>query len=663
MSRLDRLLRPQSLAVIGGGWSRAVIARARAFGFPGPIHAVHPTRAEIDGVPAVPSVADLPHPPDAVFVGVNRVTTIETVRALREIGAGGAVIFAAGFKETGAGDLQDLLFEAAGDMPIVGPNCYGLINALDRSVIWPDEHGLTPVDRGVAILSQSSNIAISLGMQNRGLPIGFVGCIGNAAQTGLAELGHGLIEDDRVTALGLYIEGFGDGRAFADMVAAARAKGKGVVVLKAGRTEAGRAAAVTHTAALTGSAEISSALLRQSGAGEVESLPQLIETLKILHHHGPLVSDRVVSVSCSGGEAGLMADAGARAGVTFPPLPETATARLSAVLGPLVGLANPLDYNTFIWNDEAKMTEVFSAATEGADAGLYVIDPPREPLCSRETFLAAIRSIINARKVTGKPIFAVSTMPDTYDDWLTGEFLSGSVVPLLGMDDAFAAIRAAATPAPREGWRPDPPAPDRTATTLTEAEAKTLLAAHGIAVPRATTAATPGALDTTGLTAPFALKGLGLAHKSEAGAVRLNVTDPASEPPMEGVSGYLLEEMVTGAVAELLVDIARDPVCGAVLTLGWGGTKTEVYADTSTLIPPVTPDEIVAALKRLRLWPLLDGFRGAPKADLAAITGTVMKLQADFAADPTLIEIEINPLMVRDAGAVAADALIRKETP
>ena len=343
MADLARLLSPRSIAVFGGGWAVKVIEECDRMGFAGEVWPVHPTRAEIAGRRTYPSVADLPSAPDVSFVGVNRHATIEVVRELALRGAGGAVLFASGFSETGDAALTNALLAAAGPMPVLGPNCYGFVNALDAAVIWPDQQGCGRVGRGVAILSQSSNIAITLTMQKRGLPLAYVACLGNAAQVGLAELAEALLADDRVTALGLYVEGIGDAGAFADVVARARAVGKGVVVLKAGRSEAGRAAAVTHTASLAGEAAVSSAYLAQAGAGEVASLPELVETLKILHAHGPIRAERLVSVSCSGGEAGLMADAAEMAGIALPSIPEAQEARLSAALGPLVTIANPLD--------------------------------------------------------------------------------------------------------------------------------------------------------------------------------------------------------------------------------------------------------------------------------------------------------------------------------
>lgn len=195
---------------------------------------------------------------------------------------------------------------------------------------------------------------------------------------------------------------------------------------------------------------------------------------------------------------------------------------------------------------------------------------------------------------------------------------------------------------------------------LTEAEGKALLARAGVAVPRSVTAATLAGLDTSGLTAPFALKGLGFAHKTEAGAVRLGLSTLQGQAEMPGAAGYLAEEMVTGAVAEILIGLRRDPVYGATLTVGLGGVTAEVLADTVTLVLPATEDEVLAALRRLRLWPLLDGYRGRPRADVAELARIATSLGALMLAESSLEEIEINPVILRASGAVAVDALIRK---
>ncbi|MBT8415134.1 MAG: acetate--CoA ligase family protein [Boseongicola sp.] len=661
MRDLTRLLRPKSLAVFGGGWAENVVRQCQTSGFGGEIWPVHPTRDTLAGVPCFRSVEALPGVPDAAFLGVNRTATLEVVEALRDVGAGGAICFASGFAETGHHDIQSEFVVRAGEMPVLGPNCYGLLNCLDGVMIWPDQQGCRPVDRGVAILTQSSNIGMTLSMQRRGLPIAYLACLGNAAQTGLADLAAAMLADTRVTALGVYMEGVGDARAFAEVVAAARLAGKGVVVLKAGRSEMGRSVAMTHTASLAGGGEVSSAYLSQIGAGEVASLPQMAEALKVLHVNGPLSAKSFLSVSCSGGEAGLVADAAAAKMIAFPPVPKSTRGRLSALLGPLVSITNPLDYHTFIWGDRPLMNDVFCTAASGFDATFFIIDQPDSDRCDVASFEPAFDAIMAARAHSARPVFAVSTLHETTDEVLSDRLMRGGVTPLLGIDDALAAVTAACVPKALSGWRPWSVIEAEHAEYLDEVAAKALLKAAGIAVPKGVQASDLTGLDLCDVSPPFALKGLGFAHKSEAGAVRLNISSIEGELPMAGASGYLLEEMVLDGVAEILIGTARDPVYGATLTLGSGGIHAELLQDTVTLVSPVTAAEVETALRRLKLWPLLDGYRGGKHGDVAATVDVALAVQAMMAADARLIDIEINPLIVRETGAVAVDALIRKD--
>jgi len=664
MTDLSRLLRPRSIAVLGAGWAANVVEQCHKMGFDGPVWPVHPTREQIAGVPCYPALADLPAAPDATFIGVNRHATLDVVAELAAMGAGGAICFASGWREAGETDLQDRLVSVSGTMPVLGPNCYGLINYLDGALLWPDQHGGRRVERGVALLSQSSNIVINLTMQARGLPVAYVACLGNAAKVGLAALAGALLDDPRVTALGLYIEGLGDAGEFAALAHAVRAAGKGIVAIKSGKTEAARTAAASHTASLAGGGAASSAYLRQIGVAEVNTPAELIETLKILHTHGPGLGRRLCSLSCSGGEAGLVADMAAPYGLDFPPPSAAQRARLSEILGPIVTIANPLDYHTFIWGDGPRTTDVFATMLAGYDAGIFIIDPPRPDRCDPSSFAPALEAIVAAGQATGKPAFPVASLPENFDEARAIALMDQGIAPLMGLETALAALRAAQVEPARTGWRPWPVVPrDAALSIMSEPDAKALLATQGIAVPRGVTAPDLGSLAprAQGLRPPLALKGLGFAHKTEAGAVRLHLPGLEGQADMPGATGYLAEEMVIGALAELLIGVRRDPVYGATLTLGFGGVTAELLDDTVTLVLPVTQEEVDAALRSLRFWPLLDGYRGRGRADVAAVVRVALALQAMLENDTLLDEIEINPLMVRAEGAIAVDAVIWRE--
>ncbi|MYA89171.1 MAG: acetate--CoA ligase family protein [Boseongicola sp. SB0662_bin_57] len=674
MGDLQRLFRPRTIAVIGGGaWCTNVIRECRRIGFDGAVWPVHPTRHEIDGLLAYRSVEALPSPPDASFLGINREATIEVVRSLRLSGAGGAICFASGFREAEAelgdgGDMQESLLEAAGGLRVLGPNCYGLLNLLDGVALWPDQHGARRTGRGVAVITQSSNMALNLTMQTRGLPLAYVVAGGNQAQTDQAEVASMLLEDERVTALGLHVEGIGNVHRFEAMARRAHSLGKSIVALKVGASEQAQAGTVSHTASLAGSAAGARALLARLGIGQVESLPVFLETLKLLHVTGPLDSNRIASMSCSGGEASLVADTALSTGLEFPPLSERQRADLATVLGHKVALANPLDYHTYIWRDGPALTGCFTAMMQGdLGLGMVILDMPHADRCDRTEWDSVLEAVETTREVARVPMAIVSTLPENMPEDVSDRLVANGVAPLAGIPEALAAIDIAA-----QLGRPRPespplllPGPEGRSRVLAEAEAKSALAVHGLDVPRGAHAVSPeeavAAAEQVGF--PLVLKGEGTAHKTEAGAIALDLHDPAAvgdEARRMKTDGYLVEEMVTGTVAELLLGVIADPAHGFVLTLGAGGTMTEILEDVTSLLLPVTEDDIHAALGRLRIASVLSGYRGAAAADCSGIASAVLAVQDYVTANAeTVLEVEVNPLIATSTRAVAVDALIR----
>lgn len=684
MHRLERLLRPRSIAVFGGVQAAAVVRQSLMMGFSGDIWPVHPSKDEVAGVRAYRSVADLPGAPDAAFVGVNRHLTLDVVRQLDERGAGGAVCFAAGFLETGDYDedgerLQQELLDAAGAMPIIGPNCYGLINYADGALLWPDQHGgvrLAEGGRGVAIITQSSNIAINMTMQKRGLPVAYVMTAGNQAQTGLSEMALRLIEDSRVSALGLHIEGFDSVSGFERLAARARELGKPVVAMKVGRSEQARAATISHTASLAGSDAASDAFLKRLGIARLDTIPSFLEALKLLHAAGPLGGYRLSSMSCSGGEASVMADSAEGRSVNFPSLTEAHRARVKSALGPLVAVANPLDYHTFIWNNEPAMTAAFTAMVSGGfDLNMLVLDFPRGDRCSDADWFPTLRAFEAALKSNAAKGAIVASLPENLPEEYCADLIARGIVPLYGIEEAMDAAEAAASIG--EAWATGA-APSiaettgsgkgRVRRTPDEAEAKATLAGHGLPVPQGRRASDPdeAAAAARALGFPVALKALGLAHKSEHGAVKLDLRDgEAVRVAADGLAGLgtglYVERMVLGGVAELIVGITRDPLFGPVMTVGSGGVLVELLKDSATLLLPARRGDVEAALRGLKLFPLLGGYRGRPKADLDAAIDAVLGVAAFAVAEAeTIEELDINPLIVcgKGQGAWIADALL-----
>ncbi len=677
---LSRLLAPRSIAAFGGAWAERVVEQCQKVGFAGAVWPVHPAKKEVRGVKCYASVADLPGAPDASFVAVNRNLAVEVMGDLAKRGAGGAVCFAAGFKEVGpeGAQLERDLIAASGHMPFLGPNCYGLINYVDGALLWPDQHGGTRTTRGVAILMQSGNIACNMTMNRRALPIAYLAALGNQAKVGLADLTAALAATGRVSAIGLLIEGIPDVTAFAAAVEAARQKGVGVVALKAGRSEQGRELAMSHTGSLAGSDAVMDAFLERLGVARVFSLPDFIETLKLLHVHGSLPGKRIVSMSCSGGEALLMADTAAGKDVDFAPFTEADIARIRPTVNPIVTITNPFDYHTFDWGKFDRLQTTFTEVLKSKfDLGLIVMDIPREDRCDPADWKLGNEAFIAAGEAAGAKIGVLATLNECMPEPYAQELLARGVVPFMGIDQALTAIEKAAFIG-RTASEPFKPLGagivPKDVGALSEWEAKQSLRNFGLALPRGKLVrnAAEARKAFAEIGGPVVVKACSreLLHKTEAGAVRLNVrsaddTAAAVQEMAKLANSFIVEEMVTDTVAELIIGIKRDPQVGLVLVIGSGGILVELIGDARTLLLPVSAADATRAVLSLNAAKLMQGFRGKPKGDIEAAVAAILAVARYAEANAeTLEELDINPLIVRPEGrgAVAVDALVRQSS-
>jgi len=669
---MKRLLAPRRIVVAGGAAAAEVVTQCRGIGFTGEIWPVHPRRTELAGLPCFPSLEALPGVPDAAFLAVPAKSTVDMVGALRSMGAGGVVCHASGFAEAGAASLQDELRAAAEDMAVLGPNCLGLLNYLDGVALWPEQHGGRRVERGVAVLSQSGNVGHNLTMQRRSLPLACLVTVGNAAVTGVPALIDALAADPRVTAIGLYLEGVDDPAGLCAAARRALTRGVPLVALKSGTSELGARATLSHTSALATSDVLCSALFDRAGIARVADLPGLIETLKFLHVHGPLEGASIVSASCSGGEAALVADGAAVRGLTLPEFPPSVAWRLAEVLGERVTVANPLDYHTYIWGDAAAQETCFTTLlSSDVDNHLLVLDVPREDRCRTAVFESTVDAIVAALRATGAAASVVSSLPEGLPESVGARLLAEGIAPMQGLPECLDAV-AAAVRLGRLRADPGPLAVSRAAgpaVQLDEWESKRDLARWGVPVPAGTltdAAGAPAAAEELGF--PVVLKAVSasLAHKTEAGAVRLNLCDAEAvrlaAKELALISPRLLvERMVTGAVAELLVGVRADPRFGLALTIGAGGTLVELLADTVTVLLPAGREDLAAGLRGLRIHRLLTGYRGRPPADVSATLDAMESVAAYALAEAdNLLELDLNPLLVSSNGVWAADALVRR---
>ncbi|MDH7785893.1 acyl-CoA synthetase (NDP forming) [Ochrobactrum sp. 19YEA23] len=674
---LSRVLRPRSIAIFGGGWSMAVLRQCRKMGFEGDLWPVHPTRDTIDDIQCYRSVADLPGAPDVSFIGVNRDGTINIVRELAARGSGGAVCFASGFNEVSDGaERNRALLEAAGDMPILGPNCYGFVNYLDGALLWPDQHGGKRVESGAALVVQSSNIAINLTMQRRGLPIAYVLTAGNQAQTGLSELAEAALDDPRVTVLGLHIEGFDNIVRLERVFAKARAMRKPVVAIKVGTSAAAQAMTLSHTASLAGADTLADAFFARCGVIRARTLDEFVETLKLLHVLGPSPDNSLGSMSCSGGEASLVGDLASAAGLDLRPLAPDEAEKLRATLPEMVTISNPLDYHTFTWGNGPALTATYRAMLDG-NFGLtiLVLDFPRGDRCVDNGCETSLEAAIEAHKASGGRFALVASLPENLTETHAERLIAAGIAPMMGLATALTAAANAAWIG--ESWsRPQPPmltaqapALASDAIAMDEWSSKAVLHEIGIVTPEGGIASTVD--DAVALAEklgyPVVLKGVGdnLLHKTEMAAVHLNLAD-AEAVRTAAVSlahlecDFLVEKMVQGGVTELIVGIARDPQFGLYLTIGAGGVMVELWNDTRALLLPASRNDIRTALLSLRSAPLLTGFRGRRKADIEAAVEAAWRVGNHALAQTDLIEeLDINPLIVTADNAIAVDALIR----
>jgi acetyl-CoA synthetase len=680
MDRRDsirRLLSPKTAAFIGGNGAVAAIKQSRIVGFEGEYLTVNPQRDDMAGVPCHKSVKDLPAVPDAAFVAAPPAASIDVIRELAQAGAGGAVCYASGFGELG-GDgkkLQQELIDAAGDMPVIGPNCHGFINYLDGIALWPDEHGGHRVDSGIAMITQSGNFGINLSMQRRGIDFAYIITIGNKTCLSLHEYIDYLVTDKRVTAIGLHIEGIDHVHDFSIAAINALKAGIPIVAIKTGRSAKGASINMSHTASLAGEDRLYEALFDRLGIARCNTVVQFLETLKLVSTVGALPSNTIGSMSCSGGEASLIADGADAVGLDMPALSAESAEHLSDILGPKVPLSNPLDYHTYAWGNREQLTDCFTTMlTNQFGCTMLVLDYPTPEHSDISSWEVAESALADSVKATGQKAVIVSTLTETMRPEAADRIRAAGITPMQGIEECLFAIRAAAKiglaqrsvasiqPVMRFGN----PAGD--AGLLDEWESKTRLKSAGVPVPEGrvcTAEETVDAAEAIGY--PVVLKAVSaeLAHKTEAGGVKLNLCS-ASEVQAEtgkmaaNFDRFLVEKMVGPVVAELIVGVSRDPSFGLTLLIGSGGTLVELVRDSVSLLLPASKSEIDLAIRKLKVAALIDGWRGQDGGDFEAVANAIAAI-ADFAManGNSLVEMDVNPLIVLKDGVVAADAVIR----
>lgn len=698
-ANLKRLLKPRSVAVIGGRDARIVIAESRRIGYRGKLYAVNPRRTSIAGVSCVASVEDLPEPPDAVFLAIPPAPAIDVVKQLANLGAGGVVCFTAGFGGAGreGGDADQTLVDAAGDLAVVGPNCYGLINYIDRVALWPFQHGGYCPGYGAAIVTQSGMLASDITMNQRSVPMAMIVSAGNQSVLRLEHYLDSLCEIDAVRVLGLHIEGLRDIPAFARAARKALALGKPIVVLKTGTSAIGSQLTVSHTGSLSGDNELYEALFKRLGIISVSSPAVFLETLKYLSVCGVPRGVRVCGITCSGGGATMLADYAERIGLSFPDYDLAQTQRLRERLPAIATVSNPLDYTTPIWGDADKTRPVFEAALSSSDTDRPVFDStvlvqdyPADGIDdSRQFYVNDAMAFAAAAAKACLPAAVCSTLPENIDQPMRELLIEKGVAPLQGIHEGLDAILFSAQHgALRETVmqrRSDEfesqsvfnqQSLSEDMNYCDEASAKDALRLSGLNVPTGQVVFASAVVNAgRDIGFPVVLKRNSnrIQHKSEAGAVTVGLNSCSdlqtalarmlnhqSQSDRQS-SQFLVEQQCHTPIAELLVSVRADAAFGWILTVATGGGLVELHGDGVTLILPAEDEEIVAAIDRLFCAPILNGYRGGPVAERRTLLAGIRSVVA-FAMENKnrYCEIEINPLFVYADTVVVVDALIRK---
>jgi len=689
---LRRLLSPRHIAFIGGS-DADFSARQCAAQFAGPVWGVNPKRDTLGGQPCYSSIEDLPEAPDAVFLATPRAVATETVRGLSRMGAGGVACFTAGYGELGASGQQaeTELIEAAGDMALVGPNCYGVINFTNGALLWPFGAGTGRCEQGVALIMQSGMLPSNLIMNERSLPISYVISAGNQALLAIEDYLELLVEEPAVTAVGLYIEGIRDIDRFAAAAIRALEVNKPIVVLKAGKSVLGSDISLSHTGSLAGADQAFAALFEQLAMIRVNSPVEMMETLKLLSVSGAPTGRRLAAFTCSGGDAAMVADYCERVGLELPQPSAETVSKLEKLLPDIATASNPLDYTTPLWGNSEVLPAVFQTLMQdGYDAAVVIQDfPPPHIHADNRLYRNDANSFIAACNAVAIPGAVCSDLTENIDRESREMIIAGGVTPLQGLDAGLDAIANAC----RYGiWRTRIrgasealqfrrlSVPSRTTDTqiLDEGQGKALLQACSIDIPGGKVVAidaVDGIVDEFEF--PVVLKAVSseLPHKSEAGAVRVGLQNPqqlhkaidqmrldiAAAAPQVEFDQVLIESMVEDVVAELMVGINTDPQFGQLLVVASGGVLVELARDATTLLLPTTDARILEALQELRCFRLLQGFRGKPAADIEAVVASIRRLvDLAEARQDSLIEMDINPLMVTPGRCIAADVLIRE---
>ena len=692
---LDALLAPRSVAIIGASndWRRfggRPLHYMREFGYRGQLYPVNPGRAEVQGVRAYPNIREIGAPIDCALLSVTAEDTLQSIRDCAEAGVRSAVVFGAGFAEIGAEGVarqeQVMAVARASGMRVLGPNCMGIVNA--RAGVYSTfasayEEGLPPAG-GVGVATQSGGYGGYLLKHCfiRGLGVSHFVATGNEADVDVGEALDWMAQQDEVQVLLGYLEGVRSAPHLVQALETARRHGKPVVMMKVGRTPEGRVAAASHTASLTGEDAVYDALFREYGVWRARTTDELLDVAYAVSRGNRPAGARTALISISGGVGVQMADFISDAGLALGTVPEPTRAELRAIV-PYCSPSNPIDMTGLVTANHELLGQALERVLESDAFDAIILFLGIVGMAPTMAIpLTRILSAVCAKHPDRLLLLSVTTPPElraTYDQagFLVYEDPSRAVSALAALhhfEQFFRRPRPAAVPVP--AFPADlVPAGMR---SFNEVQAKSILAACGIRMPRETVAQTPeaAAAAARAIGFPVAVKVVSadIAHKTEYGGVALGLADGDAVAaavvrmrerigralPGARIEGFLVSEMVGGGT-ECILGVARDATFGPVVTFGLGGVMVELLRDVVSRLAPVTVEQAQDMMRELRTWPLLDGWRGAPAGDTDAMAQAISALShLAVAQRDTIADMEINPVVVlpRGQGVVALDAAI-----
>jgi acetate---CoA ligase (ADP-forming) len=697
---VSTFLRPRSVAVIGASRARGTVGgeifhNLLAAGFNGPVYPVNPSAAVIQSVPAYPSVADIPGPVEMAVVAVPAEAVVAVARECAAKGVRALVVVSAGFSETGKDGIrrQSELLRVCRDagMRLVGPNCLGVLNTEPGVRLNATFAPAVPAAGRVGFLSQSGALGLALidTAAARGLGLSSFVSVGDKADISSNDLLNFWEGDDRTAVVLLYLESFGNPRRFA-RIARRVARSKPIVAVKSGRSPAGRRATSSHTGALVAASDVNvDALFRQSGVIRTDTLGELLDVASLLASQPIPAGNRVAVVTNSGGPGIMCADACEAEGLELAELNSATLDELHSFLPAEAGLANPVDMLATASGEDYARTLRTIAADERVDAIVVIFTPP---LVTRSADVAAAIRDATPDLPRRVPLLAVFISAEgappelqggavqlpsfrypeeaatalaravRYGAWLERD--PGSAPELPDCRNAEAAAVLAEALARSPGW-------------LSPSEVRRLLACYGIPMPesrvvRSPTAAGQAVHDLGGAAVIKAISPT-LLHKTDVGGVRAGIEGRAQavrttreisnavERAGHRLDGFLVQRQLPAGV-ELLVGVVSDPLFGPLVACGAGGVTAELLKDVDVRLTPLTDRDAHDMLRSLRTFPLLEGYRGSPPADIAAVEDLLLRVSALVDAHPEIVEMDCNPVIAGPDGASVVDARVRVET-